>query len=61
VSGLRRSGTPKMSPYLLEEVKRFLRPSDSVLYECRNCGKTLEEEAEECPSCGSEEISKYEL
>ncbi|ELZ84483.1 hypothetical protein C455_00082 [Haloferax larsenii JCM 13917] len=50
-----------MSPYLLEEVKRFLRPSDSVLYECRNCGYTLEKEAEECPSCCSEDISKYEL
>jgi len=51
-----------MTPYLLNEVKRFLRPSDSALYECRNCGKTLEEQGvEECPECGCEEIAQYEL
>lgn len=51
-----------MSSYLLEEVNQFLRPSNSELYEYRNCGHKLEEEdAEQCPNCGSEEISKYEF
>jgi rubrerythrin len=50
-----------MSPYLLEEVKRFLRPSDESLFECRNCGYTLDEETEECPECGGQDIASYRL
>jgi rubrerythrin len=47
--------------YLLEEVKRFLRPSQSELFECRSCGKTLEKEAEQCPECGGEDIATYKI
>jgi rRNA maturation endonuclease Nob1 len=50
-----------MSSNLLKEVKRFLTPSSSELFECRNCGKTLEEEAEECPECGGEDIASYKI
>jgi rubrerythrin len=50
-----------MSSSLLNEVKRFLRPEDSALFECRDCGHKLEEKGEECPECGSSEISSYDL
>ncbi|WP_306053998.1 hypothetical protein [Natronococcus wangiae] len=33
----------------------------TTLYECRNCGETLAEGVDECPSCGSEEIAHYEI
>jgi primosomal protein N' len=46
---------------LLTEVQQFLKPSDSELFECRHCGCKLEEEAKECLSCGSEEVSRYGL
>jgi len=47
--------------YLLEEAKRFLRPSGSELFECRKCGYKLEEGAEECPECGGEDIATYRI
>ncbi|MCY4730542.1 hypothetical protein KY092_08215 [Natronomonas gomsonensis] len=50
-----------MSPYLLNEVKRFLKSDDYEIYECRRCGCTLEEKAEECPDCGCEDIASYRL
>ncbi|MFT4921118.1 MAG: putative OB-fold protein [Haloarculaceae archaeon] len=30
-------------------------------YECRNCGTTLSPDAEECSTCGSNEIAEYTL
>lgn len=61
MSKLQRGCASRMSSSLLEGVKRFLRPSDSELFECRNCGQTLEEEAEECPECGGEDMASYKL
>jgi rubrerythrin len=40
---------------------RRLLGEASVVYECRECGTTLEYDAEECPSCGSGAISRYDL
>jgi rubrerythrin len=40
---------------------RKLFGADGTLYECRNCGKSLDEEAEECPACGGSEIAEYNL
>lgn len=33
--------------------------STTTLYECRNCGYTLSEDADECSECGSAEIASY--
>ena len=30
-------------------------------YECRNCGRELTADAEECTGCGSGEIAHYEF
>ncbi|EMA11545.1 hypothetical protein C437_01495 [Haloarcula vallismortis ATCC 29715] len=46
---------------LLADVKQFLRPSDSELYECRRCGTILDKAADKCPSCGFEDIARYEF
>lgn len=56
-----KSRPPTMSSSLLQEVKQFLKPADSDLYECRHCGKTLEKESEKCPDCGCEDIAQYKL
>jgi len=31
------------------------------LYECRECGTTVQADTEACPACGSEGIAEYEL
>jgi len=33
----------------------------TVLRECRNCGTTLDDGQETCPSCGCEAVVEYEL
>jgi rubrerythrin len=45
----------------LSTLLRHVFGSDSVLYECRNCGTTLEEDAERCPECGAADVATYHL
>lgn len=45
---------------LLESVKTMVETSDVTLYECRNCGRTLEADVDKCPICGNREIAYYE-
>jgi len=35
--------------------------SPTELRECRHCGYSIDEEVEECPECGSQEIATYAL
>jgi rubrerythrin len=44
---------------LLARVRGLVR--DDTIYECRQCGTTLEADLEECPVCGSGEIVSYDL
>ncbi len=46
---------------LLDTLRRAVEGEPSILWECRNCGKTLSADAEECSGCGSEEIAFYDL
>ncbi|WP_430506152.1 zinc-ribbon domain-containing protein [Haloparvum sp. PAK95] len=46
---------------LLSTLRRAVEGESSTLWECRNCGETLSENAEECPSCGTEDAVCYEL
>ncbi|WP_423751500.1 zinc-ribbon domain-containing protein [Salinirarus marinus] len=46
---------------LLSTLRRAVEGGSSTLWECRNCGETLSEDAEECPSCGAEDVACYEL
>ncbi|MFC7141519.1 hypothetical protein ACFQMA_16980 [Halosimplex aquaticum] len=50
-----------MSPSLLEGMKRLLGSSKAVVFECRRCGTSLDEDPEQCPECGSEAFSRYEF
>jgi rubrerythrin len=34
---------------------------DHIVYECRHCGTTVEEPAENCPACGDTEIARFVL
>jgi len=34
---------------------------ESVVYECRNCGTTLEEQQNTCPVCGVDDIARFDL
>ena len=34
----------------------WLTDEDALVYECRNCGTTLEATDQRCPTCGSTEI-----
>lgn len=40
---------------------RHLLTSETVLYECRNCGETLDDDRADCPACGANEIAEYEF
>lgn len=34
---------------------------ETTLYECRNCGTSLDDPDDACPECGSERIAEYQL
>lgn len=54
--GLKRVGGMGMVTKL-----RRLVDDDGELYECRNCGTTVSNDRDECPTCGSTEIAHYEF
>jgi len=35
--------------------------SKERMFECRQCGTSLEKETESCPGCGSSELAEYQL
>ncbi|SDQ54118.1 hypothetical protein SAMN04489842_1116 [Natronobacterium texcoconense] len=39
----------------------FRNGSGKELYECRNCGKKLAEDTDECPNCSWTGIAHYEF
>ena len=46
---------------LLSTLHRAVDGDSSTLWECRNCGETLSEDTDECPSCGAEDVACYEF
>lgn len=46
---------------LVSTLRTAVGSDTSTLWECRNCGETLSENAEECQSCGAEDIAYYEF
>jgi len=46
---------------LLSSLRRAVEEESSTLWECRNCGETLSEDTDECPSCGAEDVARYEI
>jgi len=50
-----------MQSVVLHRVRALIGDVPTSLYECRNCGKTLEDDVEGCPACGATEIAHYDL
>jgi len=46
---------------VIDRLRDLFGGGDSLLYECRNCGTTLDDEVEECPSCGKRGIARYTI
>lgn len=46
---------------MIRTVLRRLRATTTVLYECRNCGTSIEDDRETCPACGADEVAEYDL
>ena len=46
---------------MIETVKTILFRGDGsgIVYECRQCGTTVDSEDDVCPDCGSEEIAQF--
>lgn len=43
-------------------LRRLLDPgAETVVYECRNCGTSLDSTAESCTNCGSRSIACHRL
>ena len=42
-------------------VRRWLTDEDGLVYECRNCGTTLEATDQQCSTCGSTEIVVFDV
>lgn len=45
----------------LRKLLRHVFDSETLRYECRNCGTTLEAKQDRCPECGAEDIATYQL
>jgi rubrerythrin len=45
---------------LLSRVRRLIG-TDDVVYECRQCGTTLESASDDCPNCGAEDTVQYRI
>lgn len=45
---------------IVETLRRVVADR-STLYECRQCGTTLSGLAEECGTCGAEDVARYRL
>jgi rRNA maturation endonuclease Nob1 len=45
---------------LVQQLRRWLA-DEPVLYECRNCGTTVDEDCDACHSCGAADIARYDL
>ncbi len=47
---------------VLDRVKTvFAVDDDPVVYECRECGTTVESAFSECPYCGEADIARLEI
>ncbi|MBX0348921.1 MULTISPECIES: hypothetical protein [Haloarcula] len=53
---------------MLEQLKQAVgrgtpsqRASTGAFHECRQCGTTVDDDADGCPACGSTEIARYDL
>lgn len=53
-------GRPREESDMFTRVRRLLG-EPHVIYECRQCGTTLESRHDHCEHCGSEDIARYTI
>lgn len=46
---------------MLEAVRSLLSTTPTVVHECRECGCTVDETTDRCPSCGAAGIASYRV
>lgn len=48
---------------MIDTIKSLVigRATQYPVYECRNCGTSVEKEVDTCPACSSESIVYYEI
>ena len=46
---------------MLRRLLQRFRTGTEVVYECRNCGTTVEDVDSDCPSCEGNEIATYQI
>lgn len=45
---------------LFQRFRRWVA-DDDVIYECRHCGTTLDEQQDTCPTCGGDDVVAFDL
>lgn len=46
---------------ILDSLRKPGLGTGETVYECRNCGKTVSSDSDECPACDSTEIAAYDF
>ncbi|MDS0261288.1 hypothetical protein NDI56_17960 [Haloarcula sp. S1CR25-12] len=44
---------------MIERLRSLLPRTPTVVHECRQCGRTVEESTDSCPACGARNIASY--
>lgn len=62
-SSIKSNPTEYLKSMSVRTVLAQLLPGDEVevVVECRHCGTTLSDNADECPECDSNEIGQYRI
>lgn len=59
-SGVRGPSGSGGTNHVLERVRRLFAEG-TVVYECRDCGTTLDPHADDCEACGSADVARYAI
>lgn len=55
-------GTQRGINDVLRRLKKALLGDDErVVYECRQCGRSLDADRDRCPNCGASEVARFTL
>ncbi|AKH98653.1 MULTISPECIES: zinc ribbon domain-containing protein [Halobacteriaceae] len=51
-----------MTATIVDGLKQLVgRGRDTVMYECRHCGTTVDHDADRCPRCDATAIARYHV
>lgn len=46
---------------MLESLHSLFAGPETVVHECRDCGRTVDGDTDRCPACGTESIARYRV